>query len=62
MHKTTVETSFANHPKEGRLLARVLADNLRRVQGGILAPHLSAVVTGEIRRDWSDPGDDLPSF
>lgn len=58
MHKITGEKRSANDPKEGRLLARVLAEDLRRVQGGKLAPRFASVVTGEIHRDWSDAGDD----
>ncbi len=56
MHKTTIETSFANQMKEGRLLARVLAEDLRRVRGQELGGPYLAEVTGEVRRDWTDPG------
>lgn len=55
MRKITIETSSASHPKEGRLLARVLAEDLRRVQGQESEVPVEYLVTGEIRRDWSDP-------
>ena len=60
MHKITGERRFANQPQEGRLLARVLALDLRSVRGRELGAPLESVITGETRRDWSDAGDDGP--
>jgi len=58
MHKMTIEASSAINTKKGRLLARVLAEDLRRVQGQNLRPYLASVVTGEVRRDWSSADED----
>lgn len=55
MHKTTMAKSCKVHPEEGRLLARVLAEELWRVRGQELGVPLDYLVTGEVRRDWSDP-------
>ena len=63
MRKTTFKTSSANHPREGRLLARVLAEDLWQARGqessGVPIEYL---VTGEVRRDWSDPEFEVPVF
>jgi len=57
MRKITDER-FTNHLKKERLLARVLAEDLRSVRGRELGIPLTSVVTGQIRRDWSDATDD----
>lgn len=63
MHKTIFETSSAHHPNGDRLLARVLAEDLKRVWGQVLAPPVEFVITGEVRRDWSEPEfEGYPSF
>jgi hypothetical protein len=59
MHKTT-HAAFSARPKEGRLLARMLAEDMRRAQGQASPPFLEPVVTGEIRRDWSAADEDGP--
>jgi hypothetical protein len=62
MQKTTHATS-GMQAKEGRLLARVLAEDLRWAHGQTSAPFLDAIVTGEVRRDWSAADEDgLPAY
>ena len=55
MHKAITEASAADNMNKGRLLARVLAEDLRRVRGQEPGMPVEYLVTGEVRRDWSDP-------
>lgn len=52
MHKRPLD-SEAN--LQERVLARVMAVDLRRIQGRALSPWIESTVTGETRKDWSDP-------
>lgn len=58
MRKMIVESGFVERSTKGRLLARVLAEDLRWVRGQKLSPFIASVVTGEVERDWSAPKDD----
>lgn len=58
MHKVIGEKRSVNHLKDGRLLARVLAEDLRRVGGQELGSPVESVMTGVVRRDWSESDDD----
>ncbi|HBL27123.1 MAG TPA: hypothetical protein DD490_09840 [Acidobacteria bacterium] len=55
MHKTTIQKSCIDVPQQDRLLARVLAEDLRQIGGRDLGGPFASLVTGEVRRDWSDP-------
>lgn len=54
---SNVKTKSSSEPlrSNGRLLARVLAEDTRQARDGEVRPGLVCIVTGEVRRDWSDP-------